>query len=269
MITVAMAVLAGVLMGLVLGITETFGYGWSTFFGVLTFGVVQGVSGYLVQKKVKAAMTRVQAILVGGQKQLQAKVARWQMRPPSSIQAAQAEMARDQRVFVKDALAETEKLHHFDLWVPFMKRQIATAQFQLHWMIKDFKAVDELMPKAMFLDPTMSAMKLARLQMLNAPTEEITKVYAKAVRRLRYNQNVLLAAAYSWILVKRNDVDGAFKALNRALENSDNVVLKANREHLANNRLAHFSNAGIGEQWYALQLEEPKYNQPRQRMQWR
>ena len=64
-------------------------------------------------------------------------------------------------------------------------------------------------------------------------------------------------------------MDGAFKALNRALENSDNVVLKANREHLANNRLAHFSNAGIGEQWYALQLEEPKYNQPRQRMQWR
>ena len=115
MITVAMAVLAGVLMGLVLGITETFGYGWSTFFGVLTFGVVQGVSGYLVQKKVKAAMTRVQAILVGGQKQLQAKVARWQMRPPSSIQAAQAEIAGGQRVFVKDTLAETEKLHHFHL----------------------------------------------------------------------------------------------------------------------------------------------------------
>ena len=63
--------------------------------------------------------------------------------------------------------------------------------------------------------------------------------------------------------------DAAFKALIRALEKSDNEVLKANREQLANNRLAHFSNAGLGEQWYALRLEEPRYSQPRQRMQWR
>ena len=64
-------------------------------------------------------------------------------------------------------------------------------------------------------------------------------------------------------------MDGAFKALNKALEKSDNEVLKSNREHLANNRLAHFTNAGLGDQWYALHLEKPRYNQPRQRMQWR
>ena len=269
MIILLAAVLIGVLTGLGLGLSGTFGYGWSTFFGVLAFGAVQGVAGFFVQKKVKAAMTQVQAILVAGQKQLQAKVARWQMRPPGSIQAAQQEIARDQKVFVKEALAATETLHRFDLWVPMMKRQIATAQFQLQWMVKDFKAVDELMSRAFFLDPTMSAMKLARLQMLNAPAEELAKVYQKASRRLKYNQNVLLAATYSWILVRRGDVDGAFKTLNAALRNSDNEVLKNNREQLANNRLAHFTNAGLGEQWYALFLEEPKYNQPRQRMQWR
>ena len=136
-------------------------------------------------------------------------------------------------------------------------------------MIKDFKKVDELMPKALFFDPTMTAMKLARMYMLDKPTEEIAKIYEKAVRRLRYNQNVLLAATYSWILVQRKDIDGAFKALNRALEKSDNETLKANREHLANNRVAHFTNSGIGEQWYALLLEEPKIRQQRQRMQWR
>ena len=38
---------------------------------------------------------------------------------------------------------------------------------------------------------------------------------------------------------------------------------------LANNRVAHFSNAGLGEQWYALMLEEPKVRQQRPRMQWR
>lgn len=269
MFSVLIAVAVGLLVGLGLGFSGVFGYGWSAFFGVLAFGVTQGVMGFFIQKKVKAAMQAVQSVLVGGQKQLQAKVARWQMRPPGSMQAAQAEIARDQKVFVKEALELTEPLHRFDNWVPMMRRQIATAQFQLYWMIKDFKKVDELMPKALFLDPTMSAMKLARMYMLEKPVEEMEKIYAKAVRRLRYNQNVLLAATWSWILLKRGDVDSSFKALNAALEKSDNETLKANREHLANNRVAHFSNTAIGEQWFALLLEEPRMNQPRQRMQWR
>ena len=96
MIILAIAIFSGVAVGLGLGLTDTAGYGWSMFFGVLTFGIVQALGGYLVQKKVKAAMTAVQAILVAGQKRMQAKVARWQMRPPGSIQAAQAEMMRDQ-----------------------------------------------------------------------------------------------------------------------------------------------------------------------------
>jgi hypothetical protein len=84
------------------------------------------------------------------------------MRPPGSIQAAQKEIADDTRVFVKEALAETENLRKYRLWVPMIERQMATAQLQLNWMIKDFKRVDELMPKAMFLDPTTVAIKLAR-----------------------------------------------------------------------------------------------------------
>ena len=269
MLSVLISVLVGVGVGLGLGLTGTLGYGWSTFCGVLAFGVAQFVMGRIIQKRVKAAMENVQAVLLDGQKKLQAKMARWQMRPPGSIQAMQAEMARDQRGFVLEALAHTEDLRPFTPWVPMMSRQIATAQFQLFWMIKEFKKVDELMPKALFLDPTMTAMKLARMYMLDKPTEEITKVYEKGVRRLRYNQNVMLAATYSWILVQRKDIDGAFKALNKALEKSDNETLKANRDHLANNRVAHFTNTALGEQWYAMLLEEPKIRQQRQRMQWR
>ena len=160
-------------------------------------------------------------------------------------------------------------LHKFDNWVPMMRRQIATAQFQLYWMIKDFKKVDELMSKALFLDPTTNAMKLARMYMTGKSVEEMAKVYEKATRRLRYNQNVLIAAAWSWILIQKKDVDGAFKVLNAALEKSDNEVLKANRDHLANNRVAHFSNTALGDQWYALLLEEPRIHQQRARPQWR
>lgn len=269
MVTFLIAVALALSVGLGLGFGGVCGVGWSIAWGVLAFVVAQVVLGRIIQKRVKAAMDSVQAVLMDGQKRLQSKIARWQMRPPGSIQAAQAEIARDQKVFVREALEQTEVLHKFDNWVPMMKRQIATAQFQLYWMIKDFKKVDELMPKAIFLDPTTNAMKLARMYMTDKPVEEMAKVYEKSARRLRYNQNVLLAATWSWILIQRKDVDGAFKALNAALEKSDNETLKANRDHLANNRVAHFSNTALGDQWFALALEEPRIHQQRPRQQWR
>ena len=241
------------------------GLGWSIFAGVAGFGVFQGVFGFVLQRKVKRDMEKVQGILVAGQKQLQQKMQRWQMRPPGSIQAAQNEIFADTKVFVKEALAQTETLRKYRLWVPMMDRQIATAQLQLNWMIKEFKVVDKLMPKALCIDPTMSAIKMARMYTLGEPTEAIAKVYQKGVGRVRYNGNVLLAATMSWIQVQRNDADGAFKTLTEALKKSDNETLKQNHEQLMNNRVAHFSNSGIGDQWYSLYLEEPRVRTQRQR----
>lgn len=238
---------------------------WSVFAGLVSFGVFQGVVGFRLQKKVKADMDGVQAILLAGQKRIQEKMQRWQMRPPGSVQAAQREIFEDTKVFVREAIARTETLRRYRLWVPMMERQIATAQLQLNWMIKDFKRVDELMPKAMLLDPSLVAVKMARMYMLDADMKEIEKVYLKAVRRLRYNQNVLLAAAMSWMQVKKGDADGAFKTLTEALKKSDNEALKQNHAHLMNNRVTHFNNSGLGDQWYSLMLEEPKVKTQRQR----
>ncbi len=234
--------------------------------GLVSFGVFQLMFGLLfIRKKVAAEMEAVQAILVNGQKRLQAKMARWQMRPPGSIQAAQKEIEGDTRIFVKEALAASENLHRFRLWVPMIERQTATVQVQLNWMIKNFKKVDELLPRALLVTPEMSAIKMARLQMLEAPIEEITKVYNKAVRRLRYNENALLAGCYSWILVKRGLVDEAFKALTAALKKSDNETLTRNHEHLMNNRVLQFTNSGLGDPWYSLFLEEPRIRTQRPR----
>lgn len=238
---------------------------WSVFAGLVSFGVFQGVVGFRLQKKVKADMDGVQAILLAGQKRIQEKMQRWQMRPPGSVQAAQREIFEDTKVFVREAIARTETLRRYRLWVPMMERQIATAQLQLNWMIKDFKRVDELMPKAMLLDPSLVAVKMARMYMLDADMKEIEKVYLKAVRRLRYNQNVLLAAAMSWMQVKKGDADAAFKTLTEALKKSDNEALKQNHAHLMNNRVTHFNNSGLGDQWYSLMLEEPKVKTQRQR----
>lgn len=262
-IIIAVAVSCGVFSALHLA--ADWPIGWSIASAAGAFFVFQIFFGMFIRKKMMADMQGVQLILVEGQKQLQAKVARWQMRPPGSIQAAQKEIADDTRVFVKAALAETEKLSRYRLFVPMIDRQKATAQFQLNWMIKDFARVDELMPKVIMSDPTLAAMKMARMYMLKKPLEEITKVYEKASRRVRYNGNVLLAACYSWILIKDEKVDEAFKALTEALKNSDNATLKANHELLMNNRPAHFSNSGLGDQWYQLHLEEPKVKMQRQR----
>ena len=265
MITLILAILFGCGGFALSRFAADLGLGWSVFFGVLAFGVFQAVFGLFIQRRVKADMMKVQSILEGGQKRLQQKMQRWQMRPPGSIQAAQKEMADETRVFVREALAETENLRKYRLWVPMIERQMATAQLQLNWMVKDFKKVDELMPKALLLDPTAVAIKLARQQMLGAEVAEMRKTYEKGVRRLKYNQNVLLAAAWSWILVERGLVDDAFKALTEALKNSDDATLKRNHECLMNNRVAHFNNSGLGDVWYSLYLEEPKIRMQRPR----
>lgn len=267
------SVLLSAVLGLALGGSlwglDAFGPVGGLLTALAGFAAAQIAGGIFVQKKVKAGMEQVQQVLVEAKKAMEAKSRRWMTRPPDSVKSAQAEMAADQRKYVLMALEKTEALHKFDRWVPMMRRQIATAQFQLFWMIKEWRKVDDLMDKALFLDPTMSAMRMARMHMKGEPLEAIEKVYAKAVRRLRYNQNVLVAATWSWILVQKNEIDRAFKALNEALKNSDDATLKANREALANNRVAHFNNSGVGETWYALGLEEPKIKMQRQRMQWR
>ena len=265
MITLILAIAAGCGVFSAAHFAADWGLGWSLFDGVLAFGAFQAVAGILIQKRVKAEMEKVQAILLNGQKALQAKTARWQFRPPSSLAAAQREIFEDTKLFVKEALAQTDSLRRFKPWVPMMERQIATAKLQLSWMVKDFATVDALLPKAILVDPMLSCIKMARLYMLEKPTDEIAKVYKKAAGRTRYNGNVLLAATMSWVQVQRNDADGAFKTLTEALKKSDDETLKRNHETLMNNRVAHFSNSALGDQWYSLLLEEPKMHQQRQR----
>ena len=245
------------------------GFGWRLFLGVLSFAVAQGVATFMIQRRVKRDMEEVQSILLGGQKKIQQKMQRWPMRPPGSVQAAQKEIFEDTKVFVKEALAQTDNLRKYRLWVPMMERQIATARLQLSWMIKDFREVDRLMPKAVLMDPTMRCMKMARMQMLGEPLEEISKVYRKGVARVRYNENVLLAATMSWIQVKRDDIDGAFKTLAEAMKKSDDETLRKNHEALMNNKVARFTNSGLGDRWYSLLLEEPKVRMQRQRVAYR
>ena len=97
MLSVLISIVIGLATGGGLFFADVLGWGWSLFTGLLGFGVSQFVMGRILQKRVKAAMESVQVVLAEGQKKLQAKTARWQLRPPGSLQAAQQEIARDQK----------------------------------------------------------------------------------------------------------------------------------------------------------------------------
>ena len=67
MFSLIIAISCGACVGLALYFTDALGYGWSIFFGVVGFGVVQMTIGFVLQKKVKAAMKAVETVLLDGQ----------------------------------------------------------------------------------------------------------------------------------------------------------------------------------------------------------
>ena len=264
MLTLILNGVFGVSVMIAFTATKTSHWGWSILWGVLAFAVGQGLCAYLFQRRVKLAMAAVQSIMTEGQKRMQQKVHKWQIRPPGSLKEAQLEIERDQKRIVEQALAASTQLERFNRWVPLMNRQTATLRIQLYWSIKDFKKVDELIPSALFVEPMMATIKIARMYMTNAATADIEKFFRKQTVKLRYGQGAILYCLCAWIFLQRSDPANANKILIEASKKMENDVVKANLTHLANNRLSQFSNAGLGEEWYALHLEQPKVKTQRQ-----
>lgn len=262
MYLVIINVILGILMGTILRSTEAASIGWSIFWGILTALAAQMLSGYFIQRKVKAEMEKVQGILNSGKNQVQQKVNQWRVKPPGSIKDAQKIIEREQAVFINKALEASQGLEKFNRWAPLMSKQINALRLQLHWMNKDFKEVDKLMPGVLIMDPMMACIKIAR--MYTRKEEGIDKVFKKHSGKIRTDQGALIYALYSWILVQQKKIDEAHKVLVEGCEKIENDFLKRNRDNLANNRVGHFSNAPFGEEWYALHLERPKMKTQRQ-----
>ncbi|MDA3927243.1 MAG: hypothetical protein PF904_21440 [Kiritimatiellae bacterium] len=255
-------IILGALAATAFDLTDVASTIWAVVWGVLIFLAGQLLSGYLVQKKVKVEMEVVQEILNSGKNHLQQKVSQWQMKPPGSIKDAQKIIEKEQKVFIDRALKASSGLEKFNRWAPLMSKQINALRLQLHWMNKDFKAVDKLMPHVFVLEPMMACIKISRMYMRNE--EGIDKIFKKHSAKVRDENGVLIYALYSWILVQQKKIDEAHKILIDGCEKTDSELLKRNRENLANNRVGHFSNAPFGEEWYALNLEQPKMKMQRQ-----
>lgn len=265
MITVLILVVAALAAGAALTLTGVSPWYWSILWAALVFLAGQLALGWVLRRRMGALNDRIQGVMRAAQAKMQAKVQRWRTGRMTNAKAAEAELAKDRDAMIAEVQALLRPLERLRPWVPLLGRQLATMEMQFAWQKKDWARVDELLPRALLLEPLLVCMKLARMWQKDAPTAELRKVFRKATRRARYGSTALVYATWSWMLVKRGEVDEAFKALIEADKKNEHPTLKANRELLANNRVHHFSNAGFGEEWYALCLEEPKVRAQRVR----
>jgi hypothetical protein len=238
---------------------------WGITVFILVFIVLQILSGLFIRKIVKKRTEDIQKIIEAGQEKLNRKVHFYQQKPMGGIKTMQKLLEKEQHVFIREALESTKRLEPYYSWNVLLKKQVNTMRMQFYYQLKQFNDVDQLISKAMFVDPMSVAMKIARLY--KNKNQKYKKVFYKKVKKYRKNdQNVLLYGLYSWILVKNGEIEEAIKVLQEAKEKTENEVITRNWEALVNDKIKRFSNAGFGDQWYSLYLEEPKAQKPKQRM---
>ena len=163
---------------------------------------------------------------------------------------------------IRKALVEMEGFKKFYLWNPMLYKQINAMKMQLHYQLREYSKVDELLPKSLLLDPQSLGIKLARMYKNNDP--KLDKFYKMRCWRFKGENGAFLASVYAWIKLRQNAADMALDALLRAKKTSDNQVLLENIDRLTNGKVKHYSNSGFGDNWYALALEEPKMKNQRQ-----
>lgn len=167
-----------------------------------------------------------------------------------------------QSACIVKALDATNIFEPYYKWVPLLKKQINTLRMQLYYQKRDWAEVDKLMPNCIFLEPVTYAMKIARMYMRKE--DGIDKVFAKSVAKLRYGQGAVLYGLYAWIQLQQGNTDGALATTLEATRKLENETLKNNLSLLQNGKSKQFNLAGLGEEWYALGLEEPRVKYQRQ-----
>ena len=106
------------------------------------------------------------------------------------------------------------------------------------------------------MDPMAAAMRMARCYQ-NDDSEGANKVYRRRNGWSRGDGGTVLYVLMSWIYVQVGEPDEARRVLLKAKKATGDATFARNWEHLANQRINSFSNAGLGDAWYSLYLETP------------
>ena len=238
-------------------------WGWGVACGIMGFLLSQVVIGLILRGAIKNRQDRIQKILQEAQQKINKQLNLFQIRPPSSQKAAQQILEKIQLDAARKALEATDAFKPLYLWNLMLKKQIAAMRMQLYYQLREFKKVDECLKTALLIDSQSVAIGLAR--MYRNEDAGLDKFYAAKARRVRDEGAAFVASVYAWIKIRQGDETAAREALVAAKKKSDHPVLLDNLDKLLNGKVKQFSNAGFGDIWYALFLEEPKVKQQRQR----
>ena len=236
--------------------------GMTVFLSLAGFAGSFFLVGFLVRKKLSKAQGALQEHMQTAQRRMQRKVQQFQNKPGGNVKQIQRQLEMDQKAMLKEALELTKGLEPFQKWSVLMGRQIATMRMQFHYQLKDFEQADEILATCGFLrgpmmmDPMAAAMRIARCYQ-NDDLEGAKKVYRRRIRWSRGDSGTLLYGLMSWIYVKVGEPDEARRVLLKAKKATGDATIIRNWEHLANQRVKSFSNAGLGDAWYSLYLETP------------
>ena len=263
MISLIIAIIAGLGTFLTLQNTTDLHIVWNSVFAMLTVVAVQIIFGLIFRKKITSVTNAIQQVIMEGQQKVQRKANMFQQKPAGGIKHMQKLLEKDQHASLRKALELTNELTPWFKWSLLLKKQVATMRMQFNYQLGEFKEVDKLLPYCFYMDPLTVAMRMARQYKNNDP--KLEKTFNSKIKKFKGDKGVLLYALYSWVLLKRGESEKAFEVLTAAKEKCDHEVIYKNWEALANGKPKSFSNAGLGDEWYSLKLETPKM--PKQKMQ--
>ncbi len=257
-LTVAAA--AGIAMHVAVG-----GVGWSILVGILAFLLVTILINLVMKKRLERVFAEVQGEVEGTQDKLRRKINQMQTKNVSGGKGLQRRMEKEQADGIRKALKKLDRVVPLQKWNFLAQRQANTLRAQLYFQIKEFEKADTCFEKCLILDALTLAMKMVRLYK-RGEMEKVEKAFKRGVKRYKDEDGTILYALYTWILVKEDRVEDAVAILEDGKEKTEDETLRINWEHLANKRVRRFSNAPLGDQWYALHLETPKPVKVKQRM---
>ncbi len=263
MLTLLLSILSAAAFGFLSRFVFGFGPILTVLFTLVGFLVLMIPLNLWLKKKMEKIFLQVQNTLEQDQMKMKRQMTQLQGRMSGSTKGMQKQLEKQQTNSVYQALKILEEASSLNKWNFMVRKQVNTMRAQLLYQIKDFEQADQYLPKSMNNEPTTVAMKMARLYK-KGETDKVDKLYKKVKRRFKGDKGILVHCLYAWILVKRNKTDEALNLLADLKEQTDNPVVRENWEHLANGRVRRFSNAGLGDVWYSLHLEQPRMQKVKQ-----
>lgn len=256
MLSLVISVAIGMIIAISCHLGAGFDITWTVVTGAISSLIIQILIGLLIRKKVSSLTNTIQSCIIRGQEKVNRKAKMFQQKPIGGMKTMQKALGKELNKSLEEAIALTSTLEAWYKWSPLLKKQVATMRVQFYYQMQKFDKVDELMPGVMLFDARTVAMKMARQYKNNDPELEAT--FNKRVKKFKSDNAALIYALYSWILIKKGEKDKALELLIKAKGVTSNETIYNNWECLANGKEKKFSNASMGDEWYALYLETPK-----------